>query len=135
MADKGNQPLGGIELLSLASFAFNSWNAALIRSTSSQCTAIPFLSLLDKKKTKMTEENKNIATVEESAIATVPRSLPDPNWSVLDSFNVQDDTEMFEEALIPPENFNMVCEHVYRSSFPKKKHYKFLEKLKLKSVL
>jgi tyrosine-protein phosphatase SIW14 len=83
----------------------------------------------------MTEENKNIATVEESAIATVPRSLPDPNWSVLDSFNVQDDTEMFEEALIPPENFNMVCEHVYRSSFPKKKHYKFLEKLKLKSVL
>ncbi|KAI8969222.1 protein-tyrosine phosphatase, partial [Mycotypha africana] len=43
--------------------------------------------------------------------------------------------DMFEEALIPPENFNMVCEHVYRSSFPKKKHYRFLEKLKLKSVL
>jgi tyrosine-protein phosphatase SIW14 len=58
----------------------------------------------------------------------------DPNWSI-DTFNVQDDTELFEEALIPPENFNMVCEHVYRSSFPKKKHYKFLEKLKLKSVL
>jgi tyrosine-protein phosphatase SIW14 len=83
----------------------------------------------------MTEENKNTATVEESTITTVSRSLPDPNWSVLDSFNVQDDNEMFEEALIPPENFNMVCEHVYRSSFPKKKHYKFLEKLKLKSVL
>ncbi|KAI7876269.1 protein-tyrosine phosphatase [Lichtheimia hyalospora FSU 10163] len=47
----------------------------------------------------------------------------------------QNDQEIFEEALIPPENFNMVCEHVYRSSFPKKKHFRFLEKLKLKSVL
>ncbi|KAI8092289.1 tyrosine phosphatase family-domain-containing protein [Gilbertella persicaria] len=74
-------------------------------------------------------------TQEEANPSTVPKTLPDPNWSVLDSFNVQDDTEMFEEALIPPENFNMVCEHIYRSSFPKKKHYKFLEKLKLKSVL
>ncbi len=76
----------------------------------------------------------NTAT-EENTVATIPKPLPDPNWSVLDTFNVQDDTELFEEALIPPENFNMVCEHVYRSSFPKKKHYKFLEKLKLKSVL
>jgi tyrosine-protein phosphatase SIW14 len=69
------------------------------------------------------------------SLTVVPKSIPDSNWSLLDSYNVQDDTEMFEEALIPPENFNMVCEHVYRSSFPKKKHYKFLEKLKLKSVL
>lgn len=70
--------------------------------------------------------------------ANTPTSLlgkVDSNWSVLDSFQIQDDGDQFEEALIPPENFNMVCEHVYRSSFPKKKHYKFLEKLKLKSVL
>lgn len=78
-----------------------------------------------------TTTNTNTAT---NTVAPT-KSLTDPNWSVLDSFNVQDDTELFEEALIPPENFNMVCEHVYRSSFPKKKHYKFLEKLKLKSVL
>ncbi|CAO3614902.1 unnamed protein product [Mucor fragilis] len=86
---------------------------------------------------KATEEPPNTSNTatEENTVAIVPKPLPDPNWSVMDSFNVQDDTELFEEALIPPENFNMVCEHVYRSSFPKKKHYKFLEKLKLKSVL
>lgn len=75
------------------------------------------------------------STTNNNSLAVVPKPLTDPNWSLLDSYNVQDDTELFEEALIPPENFNMVCEHVYRSSFPKKKHYKFLEKLKLKSVL
>ncbi|CEP17407.1 hypothetical protein [Parasitella parasitica] len=86
---------------------------------------------------KASEEisNATTTTLEETAVASVPKPLTDPNWSVLDTFNMQDDTELFEEALIPPENFNMVCEHVYRSSFPKKKHYKFLEKLKLKSVL
>lgn len=91
--------------------------------------------------TDITKSDSNQATNGEETInnndslTTVPKSIPDSNWSLLDSYNVQDDTEMFEEALIPPENFNMVCEHVYRSSFPKKKHYKFLEKLKLKSVL
>ncbi|CAO3612673.1 unnamed protein product [Mucor hiemalis] len=75
------------------------------------------------------------STTNNNSLAVVPKPLTDPNWSLLNSYNVQDDTELFEEALIPPENFNMVCEHVYRSSFPKKKHYKFLEKLKLKSVL
>ncbi|KAF1804046.1 tyrosine phosphatase family-domain-containing protein [Mucor lusitanicus] len=86
---------------------------------------------------KATEDPSNASNTvtDENTVATIPKALPDPNWSVLDTFNVQDDTEFFEEALIPPENFNMVCEHVYRSSFPKKKHYKFLEKLKLKSVL
>lgn len=77
-------------------------------------------------------ENKS---EEETTNTTIAKITTDSNWSVLDSFQLQDDGEIFEEALIPPENFNMVCEHVYRSSFPKKKHYKFLEKLKLKSVL
>jgi tyrosine-protein phosphatase SIW14 len=87
------------------------------------------------KQQQTTEENNNNTTVTTVTTTNVPKSLTDPNWSLLDSYNVQDDAELFEEALIPPENFNMVCEHVYRSSFPKKKHYKFLEKLKLKSVL
>ena len=35
-----------------------------------------------------------------------------------------------------PENFSMVARGVYRSGFPKKKHFPFLtEKLKLKSIL
>lgn len=35
-----------------------------------------------------------------------------------------------------PENFSLVAPGVYRSGFPKKKHFPFLtEKLKLKSIL
>ncbi|PWN92973.1 protein-tyrosine phosphatase, partial [Acaromyces ingoldii] len=37
--------------------------------------------------------------------------------------------------LVPPDNFAMVNTYVYRSSFPKKKHFAFLETLGLKSVL
>ena len=62
---------------------------------------------------------------------TTIQSIGLSNWP----FNGQDDQDLYQEALIPPENFNMVCEHVYRSSFPKKKHFRFLQKLKLKSVL
>lgn len=89
------------------------------------------------KHLEMTENNKDQETTIAATTTTttiVPKPLTDANWSALDSFQIQDDND-FEEALIPPENFNMVCEHIYRSSFPKKKHYKFLEKLKLKSVL
>lgn len=42
----------------------------------------------------------------------------------------EDDTE-----LIPPENFAMVNSWLYRSSFPKKKHFNFLKTLGLRSVL
>lgn len=79
-----------------------------------------------------------IGSPPQTATALTNASLPSPiqplgfsSWSYM----TQNDQEIFEEALIPPENFNMVCEHVYRSSFPKKKHFRFLEKLKLKSVL
>ncbi|PWN43356.1 protein-tyrosine phosphatase, partial [Ceraceosorus guamensis] len=37
--------------------------------------------------------------------------------------------------LVPPDNFAMVNTWVYRSSFPKKKHFTFLKTLGLKSVL
>ncbi|KAI8084589.1 uncharacterized protein BX664DRAFT_169042 [Halteromyces radiatus] len=71
----------------------------------------------------------------EKQILSPTTLLSEPNWSLMDDFIGQDDTDLFQEALIPPENFNMVCQHVYRSSFPKKKHFRFLEKLKLKSIL
>ncbi|KAI8376286.1 tyrosine phosphatase family-domain-containing protein [Radiomyces spectabilis] len=61
--------------------------------------------------------------------------VTEPAWSVDAPFNPHDDADLFQEALIPPENFNMVCQHIYRSSFPKKKHFLFLKKLQLKSVL
>ncbi|CAO3685118.1 unnamed protein product [Umbelopsis vinacea] len=61
-------------------------------------------------------------------------TISNPPWSALDDLMGQEE-EVFEEAFIPPENFNMVSDHVYRSSFPKKKHFSFLKKLGLKSVL
>lgn len=61
-------------------------------------------------------------------------TISNPPWSALDDL-MGEEEEVFEEALIPPENFNMVSDHVYRSSFPKKKHFSFLKKLGLKSVL
>ncbi|WFD22538.1 protein-tyrosine-phosphatase [Malassezia equina] len=46
------------------------------------------------------------------------------------------DIELAGEAeLIPPDNFAMVNSWVYRSSFPKKKHFPFLKTLGLRSVL
>ncbi|SNX85747.1 related to SIW14 - protein involved in actin filament organization [Melanopsichium pennsylvanicum] len=41
----------------------------------------------------------------------------------------------FQEDLLPPDNFAMVNSHVYRCSFPKKKHFPFLRTLGLRSVL
>jgi hypothetical protein len=62
-------------------------------------------------------------------------TISNPPWSALDDLLGDEEEEVFEEALIPPENFNMVSEYIYRSSFPKKKHFTFLKKLGLKSVL
>ncbi|KOS15388.1 Tyrosine phosphatase [Malassezia pachydermatis] len=40
-----------------------------------------------------------------------------------------------DTELVPPDNFAMVNSWVYRSSFPKKKHFPFLKTLGLRSVL
>ncbi|WWD20255.1 hypothetical protein CI109_104731 [Kwoniella shandongensis] len=40
-----------------------------------------------------------------------------------------------EEDLVPPENFALVSSGVYRSGFPKKRNFKFMETLRLKTVL
>ena len=37
--------------------------------------------------------------------------------------------------LIPPENFSMVENSLYRGGFPKKRHFPFLKRLRLKSIL
>ncbi|KAG0167272.1 hypothetical protein DFQ29_000541, partial [Apophysomyces sp. BC1021] len=99
--------------------------------------------MADKHK-EATEVGINTTT---NALTALPTTFPNtlvrphsalvstPSWDITDNFLVQDDQDLFQEALIPPENFNMVCQHVYRSSFPKKKHFQFLKKLQLKSVL
>lgn len=40
-----------------------------------------------------------------------------------------------DDIVTIPENFSMVASGIYRSSFPKRKNFSFLKKLKLKSVL
>jgi len=40
-----------------------------------------------------------------------------------------------EEDLVPPENFSVVSNGVYRSGFPMKKNFRFMESLRLKTVL
>jgi tyrosine-protein phosphatase SIW14 len=42
---------------------------------------------------------------------------------------------MDDDQVIIPENFSMVSPGIYRSSFPKRKNFSFLKKLKLKTVL
>lgn len=57
------------------------------------------------------------------ATGPIPLYLPPPTIPQL------------EEALVPPENFALVCSGVYRSGFPKKRNFRFLEGLHLKTVL
>lgn len=40
-----------------------------------------------------------------------------------------------EEDLVPPENFALVCKGVYRSGFPKKRNFGFMQTLGLKTIL
>lgn len=40
-----------------------------------------------------------------------------------------------EQLQSAPENFSMVVDGVYRSSFPRPENFPFLEKMKLKSIL
>ena len=49
-------------------------------------------------------------------------------------YDDQDENNQVVE-LFPMENFTLVQEGVYRSSFPKKKNFPFIQKLRLKSVL
>lgn len=43
--------------------------------------------------------------------------------------------EVWDEPVQPPENFSMVSSWVYRSSFPSRRHFRFLSGLGLRSVL
>jgi hypothetical protein len=40
-----------------------------------------------------------------------------------------------EEDLVPPENFAVVTTGVYRCGFPKKRNFRFMETLKLRTIL
>ena len=50
-------------------------------------------------------------------------------------FLYDNDNDEEHLELFPPDNFTLVQEGIYRSSFPKKKNFEFLKRLNLKSVL
>ena len=74
------------------------------------------------------------ASTTASAASSAPRPV---SFIVAGSSNAAASapTAEFQEDLLPPDNFAMVNTHVYRSSFPKKKHFPFLRTLGLRSVL
>eukprot|EP00293_Proteomonas_sulcata_P020169 CAMPEP_0184314552 /NCGR_PEP_ID=MMETSP1049-20130417/75317_1 /TAXON_ID=77928 /ORGANISM="Proteomonas sulcata, Strain CCMP704" /LENGTH=183 /DNA_ID=CAMNT_0026632531 /DNA_START=59 /DNA_END=607 /DNA_ORIENTATION=- len=58
---------------------------------------------------------------------TKPEGLPCPPLDI----NIRTDSDL----LIPPLNFGRVCRGVYRSGFPGKKNFTFLNQLRLKTVV
>ncbi|EST04575.1 Protein-tyrosine phosphatase, SIW14-like protein [Kalmanozyma brasiliensis GHG001] len=78
------------------------------------------------------------ATASNGATApSVPRIVPfaQPALNGASTNSAPNPPPDFQEDLLPPDNFAMVNSHVYRSSFPKKKHFPFLRTLGLRSVL
>ncbi|CAG8500039.1 11546_t:CDS:2 [Ambispora leptoticha] len=80
-----------------------------------------------------------------STLALSSKTFRDPNllqtslqarlpWTTKPT-NKGEEQNLYDEELIPPENFTMIATWVYRSSFPKKKNFAFLKKLGLKSIL
>ncbi|CDW98629.1 hypothetical protein [Sporisorium scitamineum] len=72
--------------------------------------------------------------------SSVPRPVPSSlsNSTLPGTASINNSSSMppdFQEDLLPPDNFAMVNSYVYRSSFPKKKHFPFLRTLGLRSVL
>ncbi|CBQ68604.1 related to SIW14-protein involved in actin filament organization [Sporisorium reilianum SRZ2] len=79
-------------------------------------------------------------TASAGTASSIPRAVPSSlsNFTLPGSSSINASQNMptdFQEDLLPPDNFAMVNSYVYRSSFPKKKHFPFLRTLGLRSVL
>ncbi|GBC01991.1 hypothetical protein RclHR1_04400014 [Rhizophagus clarus] len=89
---------------------------------------------MSTKEAKDEDSNSVTSTTATTPVPLISSNLAfqrTPSWSTTSS---GEEHRQFEE-LIPPDNFNMVSNWVYRSSFPKKKNFAFLKKLGLKSIL
>src|ERR1051325_5805641 len=96
----------------------------------------------DYSTTMQQQRNQSNSTVSNTTITVTPeppiissnlafqRTRPWPTTS-----SSGEENQQYKEELIPPDNFSMVSNWVYRSSFPKKKNFAFLKKLGLKSIL
>lgn len=82
----------------------------------------------------LSENNAKTESSRQATNASVGGSDERPDQ---DTMNMSPTKNSFvpSEELIPPDNFAMVNSWVYRSSFPKKKHFPFLKTLGLRSVL
>ena|ERR1051325_7004355 len=100
----------------------------------------------DYSTTMQQQRNQSNSTVSNTTITTTITVTPEPTiissnlafqrtrpWPTTSSSG--EENQQYEEELIPPDNFSMVSNWVYRSSFPKKKNFAFLKKLGLKSIL
>ncbi|RHZ80513.1 hypothetical protein Glove_134g170 [Diversispora epigaea] len=88
--------------------------------------------------TKDDDIDKQLSTISSTLIspkysALTMRFQRTHSWSTASSSG--EEHQLYEEELIPPDNFTMVSTWIYRSSFPKKKNFAFLKKLGLRSIL
>ncbi|KAJ2823062.1 tyrosine-protein phosphatase siw14 [Coemansia erecta] len=75
-------------------------------------------------------------TADDSPQVSISVMTPPPAVSLSETFaHPTQPHDGFPEELTPPENFAMVCPYIYRSGMPKKRHYAFLKKLQLRSIL
>ncbi|CAG8455248.1 716_t:CDS:2 [Diversispora eburnea] len=88
--------------------------------------------------TKDDDIDKQLSTISSTLISPKYSTLTmrfqrTHSWSTASSSG--EEHQLYEEELIPPDNFTMVSTWIYRSSFPKKKNFAFLKKLGLRSIL
>ncbi|KAF9979287.1 hypothetical protein BGZ73_002556 [Actinomortierella ambigua] len=86
--------------------------------------------------TTNTNTTSRSSTLTTSATAIIKNSMNVPRpMAAAELLDPNAESGSYQEDLCPPDNFNMVSTWIYRSSFPKKKHFPFLKKLGLKSIL
>ena len=56
-------------------------------------------------------------------------------WEKLQKKEKKEELKQEDDVLIPPSNFSMVEEGLYRSGFPEPSNFGFLETLNLKSIM
>eukprot|EP00298_Acanthocystis_sp_HF-20_P008315 c17606_g1_i1.p1 GENE.c17606_g1_i1~~c17606_g1_i1.p1 ORF type:complete len:223 (+),score=93.71 c17606_g1_i1:23-691(+) len=84
-----------------------------------------------KDKEKVSTSTTNTTTTHEGGSHVVPEITPVAQSPKNRNSSSKDETEL----LIPPINFSMVADGVYRSGFPNKKNLPFLKKIGIASVV
>ncbi|KAJ2123886.1 tyrosine-protein phosphatase siw14 [Coemansia sp. RSA 720] len=79
---------------------------------------------------------QSLVSLEDSPQVSISVMTPPPPVLLAEPFaKPTEPLEGFPEDITPPENFAMVCPYIYRSGMPKKRHFGFLRRLRLRSIL